>query len=1137
MKKYLIPVFIANTLFAQIFKVTTTADIYDGKCDKHCSLREAIIAANENPGRDIIKIPSGEYHLTIEGLKDVASLRGDLNIDDDLILEGDGKDKTVIISSNNDRAIFVDPYAKKIKVTISNLTVKGGKSDFGGGILNNGDLTLKNVKIENNEANSGGGVLSTYSLKIFNSNILSNKALTSGKTSDGFGGGVYFKGKLFIKNSTLQNNFSDRNGGAIYQKEDSNSTILSCKFISNKSNGAGGAISANSKSIIKNTSFSNNSANDGGALASYSKGDFYILNGKFKSNKAVGEDLGGGGAIFNYQGILTIEKSLFEKNSALGEGGGAIENTGNMTILDTSFLENEALKHDASNLPSDTSLGLGGALLLIKGATNKLYNNTFSKNIAYISGGAIYNDNQSNLLIEDSTFTENKALQNFAGAILNDGDLQIARSVFEKNEAKLLGGAISLIKNGLICIDTHFINNKSYENGGAFYNSSKATEATFKNCKFISNSAEKFGGGILSKSKLTLISTDISKNTAPKGGGGIYVDEESITTVENSFITENSTQENGGGAVNKGELTIKNSTISLNSASKIGGAVLNLENKTTIENSLISDNTAHDGGALAASQNSNIIIKNSTFKENTSTNFAGAILNAKGTINVENSTFYKNEAKIGGAFSNNQQESKLYLSHTTVTDNIAEQNSNALYNYKGEIEIGNSLFKDMCLNQGTITSKGGNIESANSCGFSSSKDKNSVGDMLIESLKQNGGRVETVALKNGSPAIGGGEKSICLETDQRGEKRENCDSGAYEKTTTSSLSLSLEYKLKSDKNKNSQIDKNDILTITATISNTGENPINNLILENPMVEGTKFLEGDILRKSKDILETKESVKFSYDIKITSPYEKDISIEAFSFGSNAPIVKSNTLNIHISDNDPLRAFVKRFYKLILERDADEEGLKYWITVIKSYSAAKAAIGFLSSKEFQNKNLTDIDFLKILYNTFFGREADEGGLNFWLNYLDTHSREKVIENFIKSQEFKTLSAKSGITAYNDGDFGYYEKGVKGFISRFYILVLGRSIDETGLEYWSDQIEDGEKTPLEVAIGFFESEEYKSKNQNDTEFVKTLYRVFFDRDADDKGLKYWLNQLKTKNRIEIIKLFATTEEFKKLVESFGI
>jgi hypothetical protein len=89
-------------------------------------------------------------------------------------------------------------------------------------------------------------------------------------------------------------------------------------------------------------------------------------------------------------------------------------------------------------------------------------------------------------------------------------------------------------------------------------------------------------------------------------------------------------------------------------------------------------------------------------------------------------------------------------------------------------------------------SKGYNLSSDGSCGFSSIGDMNNTGPMLGP-LQTNGGPTQTMALLYGSPAVDAGNPNGCtnaagysLKTDQRGWPRPNredvggCDIGAYE---------------------------------------------------------------------------------------------------------------------------------------------------------------------------------------------------------------------------------------------------------------------------------------------------------------------------------------------------------------------
>ena len=120
------------------------------------------------------------------------------------------------------------------------------------------------------------------------------------------------------------------------------------------------------------------------------------------------------------------------------------------------------------------------------------------------------------------------------------------------------------------------------------------------------------------------------------------------------------------------------------------------------------------------------------------------------------------------------------------------------------------------------------------------------------------------------------------------------------------------------------------------------------------------------------------------------------------------------------------FVKRFYSVVLERpqaeiDADVDGIKYWVDRLISGAddGSNVAYGFVYSKEFQNKGVSDEEYVLILYHSFFGRDPfdpnnlDTDGYNYWVNKLKTGTdRMDVLAGFTNSAEFQNLCNKYNI-----------------------------------------------------------------------------------------------------------------------------
>lgn len=180
---------------AATFTANITADLVDvnpgdGVCAANpagdCTLRAAIMEANALGGEDTIELLLGTYTLTLDGNDDTA-LQGDLDILDDLIIEGVGRDATVIDGNHIDR-IFQTHGAS---VIITDLTIRNGLVDAttfqGGGILVDASTTctLERVRLADNTAEAGGAIraFNNSLVTIRDSLITGNALITLGQTN------------------------------------------------------------------------------------------------------------------------------------------------------------------------------------------------------------------------------------------------------------------------------------------------------------------------------------------------------------------------------------------------------------------------------------------------------------------------------------------------------------------------------------------------------------------------------------------------------------------------------------------------------------------------------------------------------------------------------------------------------------------------------------------------------------------------------------------------------------------------------------------------------------------------------------------------------------------------------------------
>ena len=250
-----------------------------------------------------------------------------------------------------------------------------------------------------------------------------------------------------------------------------------------------------------------------------------------------------------------------------------------------------------------------------------------------------------------------------------------------------------------------------------------------------------------------------------------------------------------------------------------------------------------------------------------------------------------------------------------------------------------------------------------------------------------------------------------------------------------------------------------------------------------------------------------------------------------------------------------AFVTRCYKVVFQREPDEDGFAYWTETLDTNpsNAASVACAFIFSEEYKELNRTNEEFVKDLYYLFMGREADKAGFDFWCNGLSNGmTRDDVLTSFANSAEFITICESFGLPADSESTSPITTGSVPTltnsndkitnvtlFVERLYKICLNRTPDKEGIAFWVNSLLEGQFSSYECAMGFIMSPEYTNLNLSDAQYVENLYACLMNRPADAAGKAIWLEVLSngTMTREQVFNEFATSQEFADICESYGI
>lgn len=245
---------IHSVVFGTTHTVNITADTGSG------SLREVI--GNAAAGDTILFDSSIDYSPIL--------LQSPVSVSDELVIIGNGKEKTIIDGSGFDLNLF----SVSARCSFYNLTMQnGGKplasspTNWGGAIYYNfgsDTLRIENCRFKNNLAYLGGAIrIQEGEMVLMGCEFDSNQSIKFGgainaRTSSG--------NNALLVNCLFYNNHTEESGGAIHAESNNNWKIFNSTFVGNSSGTIGGGFrnAGTSSLYLYNNIFYNNTASTGG---------------------------------------------------------------------------------------------------------------------------------------------------------------------------------------------------------------------------------------------------------------------------------------------------------------------------------------------------------------------------------------------------------------------------------------------------------------------------------------------------------------------------------------------------------------------------------------------------------------------------------------------------------------------------------------------------------------------------------------------------------------------------------------------------------------------------------------------------------------------------------------------------------
>ncbi len=215
----------------------------------------------------------------------------------------------------------------------------------------------------------------------------------------------------------------------------------------------------------------------------------------------------------------------------------------------------------------------------------------------------------------------------------------------------------------------------------------------------------------------------------------------------------------------------------------------------------------------------------------------------------------------------------------------------------------------------------------------------------------------------------------------------------------------------------------------------------------------------------------------------------------------PVVVSPDIYGPHPNTSAQEAYIKGIYNTVLGRNADPTGLSYWIS---QFNAGVSHLTLVNS--FWNSPENRTREVNTYYQTYLGRAADPQGLSYWVQQLTNGVDEtSIVFSFLLSAE--ELQATNTV-----------------FIQRLYEGALSRAAGTSDISYWTGQLQNG-VTRQQVAEDLVFSAEAAGVA------VDSDYGAYLGRAADATGRANWVAEISSQKATYAsvaISLLASDEFF---------